>query len=117
MPNKIQISGYTQQILFDFDTESTTSRSLSTSDIGYYIRCTNASPITITVPTDANAGWDNSAEMMFEQAGAGQITISAASGVTVNSSETLKSSKQYSVMGIKRVGANTWTLFGEREAS
>jgi hypothetical protein len=52
---------------------------------------------------------------MFEQAGAGQITFAGGSGVTINSSETLKSQKQYSVLGVKRVASDTWTLTGDRE--
>ncbi len=117
MPYFITLSGHKFSVLFDLVTETTTSRTLAISDAGAYIRCDNASPVSITINSDASVGWNDNCEIMFEQTGAGQITIVAGSGVTINSSETLKSLTQYSVMGIKRVAANTWTLFGEREAA
>lgn len=112
---KVNGIDFTAIALFDVITESTTSRTLATSDGGSYIRCTNPSPVTITVPTDATAGWSTELEILIEQAGNGQVTVSAAGGVTINTSETLKTEKQYSVIGLKRVGSDTWTLFGERE--
>lgn len=112
---KVNGIDFTAIALFDVITESTTSRTLSTDDGGTYIRCTNASPVTITVPTDATGGWSTELEILIEQAGNGQVTVSAAVGVTINTSETLKTEKQYSVIGLKRVGSDTWTLFGERE--
>jgi hypothetical protein len=53
---------------------------------------------------------------MLEQAGAGQVTFATGAGVTINSSQTLKTEKQYSVVGLKMVSGNIWTLFGERQS-
>lgn len=67
-------------------TESTTSRSLTTADIGKYIRLTNGSSCTITVPTNASVDWaseDYPPCIMFRVAAAGIPTLSSA-GVTVN---------------------------------
>jgi hypothetical protein len=88
-------------------------RDLTIDDNLKYILCYNSSPITFTVP---NLFWPDGTEIVFEQADTGQITIAAGPNVTVNSSETLKSGKQYSVIGLKKVGTSTWTLTGEREA-
>ena len=52
---------------------------------------------------------------MLEQAGAGQVTFATGTGVVINTSETLKTQKQYSVVALKNVSGNVWTLFGERE--
>jgi hypothetical protein len=92
-----------------------TNITLSLADSGKYFRTTAATAVGVQVRTQANIPWPDNAEIMFEQAGAGQITLAGEAGVTINSSETLKTLKQYSVVGLKRVASNTWTLNGERQ--
>jgi hypothetical protein len=65
----------------------------------------------------ATVAWADDTEIIFEQAGTGQISITAAAGATVNTSTTLKSNKQYAVIGLKRISSNLWTLTGDRSAS
>lgn len=91
----------------------TAATTLSSTHANKYIVVNSASAVNITVP--ASATYDAYAEFIFEQYGAGQITIVADTGVTINSSETLKSAAQYAVIGLKRVGSNQYTLTGERE--
>ena len=98
----------------DVGTEAA-GRTLVAGDHLKYLRSTSATAVTFTVPPQSSVSWVNNAEIVFEQAGTGQITIAAGSGVTINSSETLKSSSQYSVIALKRVASDTWTLTGERE--
>ena len=95
-------------------TDSTTSRTLALSDAGKWIRFTNGAAISVTVPPQSGVTWVADTETTLEQAGAGQITVATGSGVTVNSSTTLKTFGQYSVIGLKRVASDTWTLTGER---
>ena len=71
--------------------------------------------MNLTVP--ASASYDTYAEFVIEQRGAGQVTVVADTGVTINSTETLKSGAQYAVMGLKRTDTNTYVLTGEREAA
>lgn len=99
---------------FDVGTEAA-GRTLVAGDHLKYLRSTSATAVTFTVPPQSSVSWVDNAEIVFEQAGAGQITIAAGSGVTINSSETLKSGQQYAVIGLKRVASDTWTLTGERE--
>jgi hypothetical protein len=99
---------------FDVSTESS-GRTLVAGDHLKYLRSTSATATAFTVPPQSSVSWVDNAEVVFEQAGAGQITISAGTGVTINSSETLKSGQQYAVIGLKRVASDTWTLTGERE--
>jgi hypothetical protein len=91
------------------------SLTLALDHAGDYIRTTSATPVTITVPPQSSVVWVDNTEIMFEQAGAGQITLTTGTGVTINSSESLKTEKQYSVVAIKRTSSNVWTFFGERE--
>jgi hypothetical protein len=95
-------------------TQSGTSYTLVLGDAGDYIQTTSTTAVTITVPTQATVTWAADTEIYFEQNNTGQITIAGAVGVTINSSETLKTFARYSVVALKRVAENVWTLTGER---
>ena len=90
----------------------TADTTLSSSHTTKYLVCNAASGIDLTVP--ASATYDTYAEFVIEQRGAGQVTVVAANGVTINSSESLRSARQYAVMGLKRTDTNVYTLTGER---
>jgi hypothetical protein len=93
----------------------TGSTTLSSAHTTKYIVVNSSSNVNITVP--ASASYDANAEFVIEQRGMGSVTVVAASGVTVNSSESLVSGGQYAVMGLKRTASNVYTLTGERQAS
>lgn len=93
----------------------TADTTLSSSHTTKYLVCNSATAIYLTVP--ASAAYDTYAEFVIEQRGAGVVRLVAANGVTINSTETLQSSGQYSVMGLKRTDTNVYTLTGEREAA
>ena len=95
-------------------TQSGTTYTLVLGDAGDYIQTTSTTAVTITVPTQASVTWAADTEIYFEQNNTGQITFVGASGVTINSSETLKSFARYSVIALKRVASDVWTLTGER---
>jgi hypothetical protein len=94
-----------------------TSFTLALTDAGDYIRCTASSAVTITVPLQSSVAWLADTEIYIEQNGTGQVTIAGASGVTINSSQTLKTASRYSVIALKRVASNVWTLLGDRQAA
>jgi hypothetical protein len=93
---------------------STTPYTLVLGDAGKYKRYTNTVATTVTVPPQSSVTWVADTEIYFEQSNTGQITIAAGSGVTVVSSETLKTFARYSVIALKRTAENEWTLTGER---
>lgn len=99
--------------------ETTTSRVLSLADAGRYIRTTNGAEVTITVPPQSSVAWVADTEVHVEQAGVGQVSIAAGSGVTINrvTGTNAKTKGTYAVVSLKRVAADTWTLFGLLEAS
>lgn len=96
-------------------TQSGTSYTLAATDAGAYILTSGTTTVTITVPPQSSVTWAADTEIYFEQNNTGQIAILAGSGVTVNSSETLKTAGRYSVIALKRVASDTWTLTGERQ--
>lgn len=105
--------GSEQKSLFSpVSSTAATGITLLATDIGKYIRTTAATAVTVTVPSGLSI--PNYSEFVFEQAGAGQITLSPAAGVTINTSSSLTSAAQYSVIGIKQVSANIYTAFGDR---
>lgn len=67
----------------DIITESGTSRNVSDSDSGYLIRCTNASPVTVTFPDTVTAGsWG----YIERAAGAGVVSWAASGSMVVTPS-------------------------------
>lgn len=93
-------------------TESTTSRTLALTDANDYIRCTNASATTITVPANASVAFPIGTQIDVFQAGAGQVSFVAAGGVTINKSEGLKIAAQYKAATLKKVDTDEWDLLG-----
>jgi hypothetical protein len=100
---------------FPVSSISSTSFNVDNTFAYDYIRTTAATTVTATVLAASSTTWANNTEIIFEQAGAGQILFNAAAGVTINTSETLYSQKQYSVVALKYVASNVWTLLGERQ--
>lgn len=62
-------------------TETTTARTLSASDNGKIIYCTNTSPITVTTASGLGAGFSTN----IFQGSTGNVTIAAGSGTTLGS--------------------------------
>lgn len=96
-------------------TKSATAITLALSDAGKYIRCTGATSITVTIPQNIFAVGH---EILIEQTSStAQVTIAAGTGVTLRNSGNflLKTSEQYSIVGLKCVATNEFILTGERE--
>lgn len=73
---------------------------------------TNASAVTVTVPTNASVAFPIGAQVHIQQSGAGQVTVAAASGVTVNGTGT-KLRIQWSAATLLKTATNAWTLIGD----
>lgn len=94
--------------------ESTTGRILSNTDFGHYIQTTNAAAVTIAIPTGLTPAMPF-ADFMFEQWGAGQITVTGNAGVTIRASRSSFSSYgPHSVMTLKCTSQDVYTLYGDR---
>jgi hypothetical protein len=81
--NTAALSGYSPIAII---ADATTARSLSLTDIGAYIRLTNASSCTITIPANATVDWAGETvppTIYVRVAAAGIPTLSNA-GVTIN---------------------------------
>jgi hypothetical protein len=98
-------------------TESTTSRTFGLGDSGTYIRTTNGSATSLTVPPNSTTAFPVDTLITGIQGGAGQITFVAGGGVTINKPATrnLKTTEQYSSWALKKVAADIWDLCGDLE--
>lgn len=97
---------------------SGTSYTVLAADAGKVVHFTNASAVTVTVPKNTLAQGD---VVCFRQAGAGQVTLVGASGVTLNSTDNLLATrKQHAQIAIvcddATTDANVFGVLGERNA-
>lgn len=90
-------------------TQSGTSYTLVIGDANTYIRCTSASAVTITVPTNASVAFNVGTVITIFQAGAGQVTVSNGS-VTFNGDK--KTIGQNKGLQIIKVATDTWDVLG-----
>lgn len=99
-------------------TESTTARNASLTDVGNYLRHTNASASTLTIPPQSSVAWPDDAEIHIRRAAAGNLTLTPGSGVTLNapSGGTLVMTNAMTVT-LKRVAANVWDVIGQTVAA
>ena len=109
----VQIQGY-----MPTNYQTGTTYTLVLGDSGKRVSLTNASSITLTVPNSSTVAFPAETEILIRQGGGGQVTITGAVGVTINSFSSLtKLSGQYAVACLKLSStANTWDLFGDLTA-
>lgn len=96
-----------------FNNQTGTSYTLALTDRGKTVTLSNASAITLTVPPQSSVAWPANARIDIAQLGAGQVTISPGSGVTINAYQTKnKLAGQYAAGTLIRTGSDTWLLAG-----
>lgn len=89
---------------------ASTTYSTASTDAGTMVQTTSASAVAITITNTLVAGQF----VDFVQYGAGQITFSAGTGVTLVSSGTkLKTSAQYAVASVQCLSSGVYLLFGD----
>ena len=100
-----------------FNAQTGTTYTLVLSDNSKVVTLSNASAITMTVPPNSSVAFPTGAEITIIQKGAGQVTVAAGSGVTINSADSnLKLTGQYSGATLIKESTNTWYLIGDLSA-
>lgn len=86
---------------------------LSMAYAGWYLR--NSIGCTFRVPSDTTADFVDGVNFAFRQSGTDSLKFEAADGVTINhSSDTMmETAGTHAVAYLRRVGQNTWDLFGD----
>jgi len=94
---------------FSTVSETTTSRTLSDSDNGKVIVCSNASATTITVPSGLTSGFG----CTVVQGGSGVVSV-VGSGASVNGiGGKVVTAGQYAALNIVPIGTNSYILDGD----
>jgi len=112
-------------LAFDYSTgnqsvenaQTGTTYTLVLTDAGKMVTLSNASAITLTVPTNASVAFPVNTRIDLLQYGAGQVTVAAAGGVTIASkASALKLSAQYAGATLWKKATDTWVLVGDISA-
>ncbi len=80
------------------------------------VEVSNASGVTVTIPTNASVAYPVGTSIDILQTGAGQVTIAGARGVTVNATPGLKLRTQWSSATLFKRATDTWVVFGDLTA-
>jgi hypothetical protein len=87
------------------------------TDDGKLVTMSNASANNFTVPPNSSVAFGIGTQLNIAQLGAGQTTIVAGSGVTLNSAGAkLKLNAQYAVATCVKTDTNTWFVVGNLSA-
>ncbi len=99
-------------ILYTLNTQ-TASYTLVLADAGKVIPVSNASANNVTVPPNSSVAFPTGSVITLIQTGAGQTTIVAGAGVTIQSENSkLKLKAQYATAGLLKIDTDTWVAFG-----
>lgn len=92
-----------------------TTRTLATADAGTKIRTSASAAVTHTIPTNAADAIPVGSVIGVRQQGTGQVTVTPASGVTLNipTGLTAKTRVQGSELILHKVGTNEWDITGD----
>ena len=97
--------------------QTDTTYTLVLSDAGKFLTFTNASDITVTVPTHASVAFPVGTIIAFSQGGAGQVIFEGAAPPALHSADdALTTVKLYSGGCMVQTAEDVWQLFGDLEA-
>ena len=85
-------------------------------DSGKLVTFSNASAITVTVPTNTSVAYATGTQINVAQIGTGQVTLLGNTGVTVNATPGLNLRAQYSGATLVKIGTDSWLLLGDLSA-
>ena len=94
-------------------TSQTSSYTLALSDAGTVVEINSSNALSVTVPASANVAFPVGSVIEIMQAGSGQVTIVAASGVTIETPASLKTRVQWSSLGLRNRSTDNWVLTGD----
>jgi hypothetical protein len=96
--------------------QSGTTYTLVLGDAGKIVEVGNASAITVTIPTNGSVAYPVGTQITLLQTGAGQITVAAPSGGTLNATPGTKLRAQWSSATLLKRATDTWVLIGDLTA-
>lgn len=93
----------------------TTAYELVLADNGKMVEVLSSSPVTLSIPTDANQAFATGAQITILQTGTGQVTIAATTPgtTTVNGTPGLKLRAQWSSAVCIKRSIDSWVVLGD----
>ena len=92
--------------------EETDSYTLVLGDAQLVVEMNKSSANTLTIPPNSSVAFPVGTTLLIVQTGAGQTTLAAGSGVTVNSYIGLKIAGQWGAATLIKRATNTWVAIG-----
>jgi hypothetical protein len=94
----------------------TASYTLVLGDKNKIVEMSVATANTLTVPPNSSVAYAVGSQINILQTGAGQTTVTAGAGVTVNGAPGLKLRTQWSYATLIKRATDTWVLVGDISA-
>lgn len=91
----------------------TASFTAAPSDCDQPIEVNSSTPVTMTIPANAQPGFQKGNVLTVTQTGTGQITFAGATGVNLRTPRSLTTRAQYSTVRLRLNGTNNWILDGD----
>jgi hypothetical protein len=115
-PEQVKLASLKNSYAKSIDAQTGTSYTLLSTDAGKVVTMTNASASTLTVPPNSSVPFPVGTVIEGAQLGAGQVTLTPGSGVTINGTPGLKTRAQYSDFRLLKTATNTWLATGDLSA-
>ena len=112
---QLATTAYVQSALATVNINTQTSNyTLVLADAGKFVQQNVASANNLTVPPNSSVAFPIGTQILLRQMGAGQVTLVAGSGVTLQSAGgALKSRVQFAPITLIKVATNTWAVMGD----
>ena len=106
---------YAQRDTATLNTDSGTgTNTFALTDIGDVVLFTGGTAVTAEIPQESSVAWPAGARIDCVQMGAGAVTVTAGTGVTLRArGSRVKSSGQYAAFSLIKVGTNEWVVAGD----
>jgi hypothetical protein len=95
------------------NTQTGASYTTVLGDASKLVTMSNGSANTLTIPPNSSVAYPVGTKIDIAQIGAGQTTVAAGAGVTINSTPTLILRAQYSGATCIKTATDTWLLVGD----
>lgn len=93
------------------------THSLSLGNVFRNTEISSSETATVYLVTESVGSWQSGSWMLLTQRGPGKIKVNLAPGVTLRYSDTVRSRKQYSRIGLSYRGSDIWYLYGDVETT
>lgn len=91
----------------------TNDYTLVATDVNKSVEMNKATAVSVTVPLNSSVPFTVGTVIEIVQVGAGQVTVVATGGVTVNTHATLLTRAQWSTLGLRKRATDVWILTGD----